>query len=663
MRDALLDTFDATLISKNESGIVGEGRQLQSGGDSVQRLGKILKSPFEKYSPKAFIRYFMYLPLNFIPVAGTVIFIALQGRSRGLSVHDRYFQLKNWSTSQKREWLEKHSGAYSAFGTVATLLEMVPVASILFSFTNAVGAALWAADIEAKETSMTESTAPGLREAAKKAESGPVVLLFSSSLVPDDSFCVFVRTLIYIQRDAPYHLYGGPTPEDIAYTYPPYGYPPPGPTSSNTISSALTSSTVYSSEGSNHRDEQFSIFCNGFLIFEWWLPYFYVQFRLRIFGSVILERSKHRPNLLGHSELRDERQFRRLQPYEQLIWSNYRHWNIKRTVLDSIIPEFGSDNIGLQHLRRLWTFSFYTFVAVGGTSHYVLANWFINLLQFHDFRIDLRQHRKCCGIILSASIFKRHFPDSKPYHDISSRQLGKQHQVNGLAAVFDREWYFSPDNKPFHDVGSQQLGKQHDVNGLAAVFDLKWNFAPNSKPFGDVSSQQLGKQHKVIGLATVFDLKWNFSPNSKPYDDASSQQLGKQHDVNGLAAVFDLKWNFFPKSKPYDDVSSQQLGKQHKVIGLATVFDLKWYFYTGPDNFGDSRNTQHSHFSNSHKRILDIRPISDRELERYEYISGFKPAEQLAQHWNSACGIFIVGVDFTAVPYVEHINTNRLNHQ
>lgn len=45
------------------------------------------------------------------------------------------------------------------------------------------------------------------------------------------------------RRDAPYHLYGGPTPEDIAYTYPPYGYPPPGPTSSNTISSALTSST------------------------------------------------------------------------------------------------------------------------------------------------------------------------------------------------------------------------------------------------------------------------------------------------------------------------------------------------------------------------------------------------------------------------------------
>jgi hypothetical protein len=56
------------------------------------------------------------------------------------------------------------------FGTIATLLEMVPVASIFFSFTNAVGAALWAADIEAKESQMSQGTAPSLRETAKKAE-------------------------------------------------------------------------------------------------------------------------------------------------------------------------------------------------------------------------------------------------------------------------------------------------------------------------------------------------------------------------------------------------------------------------------------------------------------------------------------------------------------
>ena len=57
-----------------------------------------------------------------------------------------------------------------SFGTIATLLEMIPFANMLFAFTNTTGAALWAADIEAKGTDMTKSTAPGLREAAKKAE-------------------------------------------------------------------------------------------------------------------------------------------------------------------------------------------------------------------------------------------------------------------------------------------------------------------------------------------------------------------------------------------------------------------------------------------------------------------------------------------------------------
>jgi hypothetical protein len=31
----------------------------------------------------------MYLPLNFIPIVGTVVFILLQGRNRGNSVHTR----------------------------------------------------------------------------------------------------------------------------------------------------------------------------------------------------------------------------------------------------------------------------------------------------------------------------------------------------------------------------------------------------------------------------------------------------------------------------------------------------------------------------------------------------------------------------------------------
>ncbi|KAI8627075.1 hypothetical protein F5Y19DRAFT_444281 [Xylariaceae sp. FL1651] len=170
LQDALLDTFDGTLVSRNATDIVSEGRQLKLGSDPIARLGKILKNPFSKFTPKAIVRYVMYLPLNFIPFVGTVIFILLQGRTRGNSAHGRYFQLKGWSASQQRDWLNKHTGPYVTFGTIATLLEMVPVVSIFFAFTNTVGAALWAADIEQKNTQMTASTAPNLRESAKKAE-------------------------------------------------------------------------------------------------------------------------------------------------------------------------------------------------------------------------------------------------------------------------------------------------------------------------------------------------------------------------------------------------------------------------------------------------------------------------------------------------------------
>ena len=56
-----------------------------------------------------------------------------------------------------------------SFGVPAVLLEMVPIAGILFSFTNTVGAALWAADMESRDASGQKTTAPGLRDQAAEA--------------------------------------------------------------------------------------------------------------------------------------------------------------------------------------------------------------------------------------------------------------------------------------------------------------------------------------------------------------------------------------------------------------------------------------------------------------------------------------------------------------
>ena len=77
LQDALLDTFDGTLVSRNATEIVSEGRQLKSGGDPISRLGKIIKNPFSKFTPKAIIRYIIYLPLNFIPGNDQTFFIII----------------------------------------------------------------------------------------------------------------------------------------------------------------------------------------------------------------------------------------------------------------------------------------------------------------------------------------------------------------------------------------------------------------------------------------------------------------------------------------------------------------------------------------------------------------------------------------------------------
>jgi len=131
----------------------------------MARLGKLIKKPFAKFTPNSIIRYLLYLPLNFIPIVGTAIFIILQGKRAGPTAHQRYFQLKQWDSRQREAHIEQNRGGYTSFGVAAFLLEMVPFANLLFVFTNTVGAALWAADLEKGAT-----TAPKLREQAKRAE-------------------------------------------------------------------------------------------------------------------------------------------------------------------------------------------------------------------------------------------------------------------------------------------------------------------------------------------------------------------------------------------------------------------------------------------------------------------------------------------------------------
>lgn len=65
--------------------------------------------------------------------------------------HYRWFQLHEFSRKKEARWIRSHRLGYWGFGAVHLTLQLVPGLSILFLFTSAAGAALWAVEIERRE--------------------------------------------------------------------------------------------------------------------------------------------------------------------------------------------------------------------------------------------------------------------------------------------------------------------------------------------------------------------------------------------------------------------------------------------------------------------------------------------------------------------------------
>lgn len=119
--DALTDTFDGTLVSCGCETLVAQGRHVaaagggEGGGDAIARLGKMVRKPLARLRPRALLRSLLLLPVNFVPVVGTLVYVFVQGRRFGPVAHERYFQLKGWGEKKREEWLRRFQGAYTGY--------------------------------------------------------------------------------------------------------------------------------------------------------------------------------------------------------------------------------------------------------------------------------------------------------------------------------------------------------------------------------------------------------------------------------------------------------------------------------------------------------------------------------------------------------------------
>ena len=84
---------------------------------------------------------------------GPLAFSYLNGFGSTATLLDHYLSQKDLKQPAEREaWYQLHKQEFRIFGAVVFAMNAVPIVNFLFRFTNTVGAALWAADIEKSKT-------------------------------------------------------------------------------------------------------------------------------------------------------------------------------------------------------------------------------------------------------------------------------------------------------------------------------------------------------------------------------------------------------------------------------------------------------------------------------------------------------------------------------
>lgn len=112
-------------------------------------IGKICRYCIQSACPLTWITYLILcFFINMIPLFGPFLVILIRASRSGFSKHHRYFQLKGYTNSQIYFIWTRQKHQYFIFGLTTLILEIIPFLGYLFTFTNSIGAAFWAVDIE-----------------------------------------------------------------------------------------------------------------------------------------------------------------------------------------------------------------------------------------------------------------------------------------------------------------------------------------------------------------------------------------------------------------------------------------------------------------------------------------------------------------------------------
>ncbi|KAL1861750.1 hypothetical protein VTK73DRAFT_6964 [Phialemonium thermophilum] len=174
--EARVDVFDATLINCGLTDLVAPHRVLvPDAPDAVKRLGKPTgRAEYQPWSLVQIVELVVFLPLNLVPVVGPPAFLLITGARLGKLSHHRWYQLRGLARDERKREIRSRVWDYTWFGTVAMVLELVPVLSFFFLLTTTAGSALWAAKMEKQRREQRQGPAQDAGQSGAAYQDDPV---------------------------------------------------------------------------------------------------------------------------------------------------------------------------------------------------------------------------------------------------------------------------------------------------------------------------------------------------------------------------------------------------------------------------------------------------------------------------------------------------------
>lgn len=115
--ETLVDIFDSVLVNEGQEQLVLASRVIYpEAGDPTSRLGTPTTSAvYAPFSLRQILEFIILLPLNFIPVAGTPMFLLLTGYRAGPFHHWRYFQLLDFTKQERKASVSRRQLQYTTY--------------------------------------------------------------------------------------------------------------------------------------------------------------------------------------------------------------------------------------------------------------------------------------------------------------------------------------------------------------------------------------------------------------------------------------------------------------------------------------------------------------------------------------------------------------------